>query len=37
MDAQLEADDVAEAVGRVRAQICTEVPAVARLYLTPVE
>jgi cation diffusion facilitator family transporter len=37
MDGQLEADDVAEAVGRVRAQICTEVPAVARLYLTPVE
>jgi cation diffusion facilitator family transporter len=37
MDGKLEADGVAAAVGRVRAQVCTEVPAVARLYLTPVE
>jgi cation diffusion facilitator family transporter len=37
MDPRLDADGVADTLARLRASVCREVPAVARLYLTPVE
>jgi cation diffusion facilitator family transporter len=37
MDPALDASGVAAAVTELRARVCGEVPAVARLYLTPVE
>ncbi len=37
MEPRLDADGVADALAALRAQVCRDVPAVARLYLTPVE
>ena len=37
MDPRLSAADVADRLGTVRAEVCRELPAIARLYLTPVD